>query len=94
MSSVSRTKDEIFAAMEALMVEYLSTDSQLGAVMLTGFVFKVSGRAYADDGEVSSIDSFGWPPEQDLFLSLGLCDALKIDATNYYASVMSEDDSA
>jgi hypothetical protein len=84
-----RTKADVLSELEALMREYLTAESdRTGNVMVTGFVFQVSGRHFHADGEVTRLHGWGCPEDQETYMTLGLAHGLAKNADSWYADVM------
>jgi hypothetical protein len=88
---MARTKDEVLADMAALMTEFLTADTPHDQAMLTGFVFKVAGRAFDNDGKATRLHAWSHSEDQDSFMTLGLATALEQDVVDWYASLTDVD---
>jgi hypothetical protein len=84
---VTRTKDEIRADIEPLLVEYLQAGTDVTTLMLDSYVIKARAVDIArPTDQQAALGTMVWftAENQDVFKSMGLAGALAQDVDRYY----------
>lgn len=81
-----RTREQILQELEALILEYAVTDTDIQSPILTGFVLKASFQDIMDAPSKGGFGNMIWlcPEDQNIFMSIGLSDALSTDVQRHY----------
>ena len=89
---MTETRAAILAEIETLLARYMTHGSEWENThtMVTGFVFKVAGRVFDDDGETHRLQSWAALQDADSFATLGLAVALHGDVAAWYDECTSE----
>jgi hypothetical protein len=89
-----RTKAVILPELEALIVEFMQAENDKENLVLTGFVLKAKAIDMMSN-EPQDMGTTIWltPERQDIFMSLGLSEALAQDVSRHYEWMYDDADS-